>query len=73
MILTGICFSVSGVGSRVLTLVDPSLVPLVSTWISLVLTSKEEDKGKVGVWGGMLGSEKEENNKDSQEKENSEN
>jgi hypothetical protein len=39
----------------------------------LVLTSKEEDKGKVGVWGGMLGSEKEENNKDSQEKENSEN
>ena len=62
-------------GSGVLTLVGPSLVPLVSILlgISLVLTSKEEDKGKVGVWGGMLGSEKEENNKGSQEKENSEN
>ena len=62
-------------GSGVLTLVGPSLVPLVSILlgISLVLTSKEEDKGKVGVWGGMLGSEKEENNKDSQEKENIEN
>ncbi len=62
-------------GSGVLTLVGPSLVALVSILlgISLVLTSEGEDKGTVGVWGGMLGSEKEENNKDSHEKENSEN
>ncbi len=59
-------------GSGVLTLVGPSLVPLVSILLGISLV-KEEDKGKAGVWGGMLGSEKEENNKDSQEKENSEN